>query len=222
MKRSGELAMKMQKDQDGQAAARRRKHSAAPGGFSGKVRHAGAWLLARFCRSDVGQSIVELALIMPVLLALIMGLYSIGMGMIVYEQLGEAAFAGDQAMAANEGVFNAGTTTPTDLCANAYTAVTTVLAGGPNWSTANLAKITYSATLAKTVGSTTTTTNIPASTGSFSCSAQSIAGDLGPKSQVTLTLQYSYPWLPIINPVTTHLMNLGSANMTTQQSVLAF
>ena len=211
--------MKMRRDQDGQAAARR---STASGSVSGKLRPSGGRFLAWLCRNDEGQSIVELALMLPIFLALIMGAFSIGMGMIVYEQLGEAAFAGDQAMATNEGVDDAGTTTQTDLCAKAKTAVITVLTGGPNWSTANLARITYSATLAKTVAGTVTTTTIPASTGSFSCSTQSIAGALGPKSQVTLTLQYPYTWLPIINPVTNQLIALGTVTMRTQQSVLAY
>jgi Flp pilus assembly protein TadG len=215
--------MKMQKVQNGQAAARRSRHSAPPGSVSGKARAAAERLLARLCRGDKGQSIVEMAFMLPILLVLIMGLFSIGIGMIVYEQLGEAAFAGDQAMASNEGVDDPGTTIQTDLCLKAETAVTTVLTGGPNWSTANLARITYSATLARTAtDGTVTTTTIPASTGSFSCSAQSIAGALGPKSQVTLTLQYTYTWLPIINPVTARAMNLGTAHMTMQQSVLAF
>jgi len=179
----------------------------------------GSRFFTRLRSGERGQSLVELAFALPMLLIVVMGVFSIGMGMIVYEQLGEAAFAGDQAMAANQGVFNPGTSTPTDLCAKAYTAVTTVLG---NWSTTNLGKITYSATLANTVGTTTTTTTIPASTGSFSCSAQSIAGDLGPESQVTLTLQYPYTWLPIINPVTQHLISLGTFTLTAQQSVLAF
>ena len=215
--------MKMQRDQDGQAAARRSKHSAAPGSVSGQVRPTGGRLLARLCRSVEGQSIVEMAFAMPILLALIMGLFSIGMGMIVYEQLGEAAFAGDQAMASNEGVDDPGTTIQTDLCLKAKTAVTTVLTGGPNWSSTNLGTIIYSGTLSRTAADgTVTTTAVGPSTGSFSCSAQSIAGAQGPKSQVTLTLQYTYTWLPIINPVTARAMNLGTAHMTMQQSVLAF
>jgi hypothetical protein len=205
------MTMKMQRVQDGRAAARRSKHSAAPGSVSGKARAAGGRLLVWLRRGGKGQALVELAVALPILMALIMGLFSIGMGMIVYEQLGEAAFAGDQAMASNEGVFNPGTTIPTDLCAKAYTAVTTVLAA-PAWSTANLKNITYSATLANAG----VTTPVPASTGSFSCSALSIARDLGPLSQVTLTLSYPYKWLPIFR------MGLGSITITRQQSVLAF
>src|ERR1035437_6664541 len=203
------MAMKMQRDQDGQAAARRSKHSAAPGSVSGKARPAGGRLLALLRRGGEGQSLVELALGLAILVAPIMGLVSVGNAMIVYEQLGEAAFAGDQAMASNEGVDNPGTTTQADLCAKAYTAVTTVLAA-PAWSAANLNKITYSATLANAG----VTTPVPASTGSFSCSA--LSTDLGPKSQVTLTLSYPYTWMPIFG------INLGSTTITTQQSVLAF
>jgi hypothetical protein len=206
--------MKMQRDQDGQAAARRSRHSAASGSVSGKARPSGGRLLAWLRRGDEGQAMVETALVTVfVLLPLFMGTFSVLKGMIVYEQLGEAAFAGDQAMASNEGVDNPGTTTQVDLCAKAYTAVTTVL-GLPLWTTANLSNITYSATLTKTVSGTTTTYNVPASTGSFSCAAHST--DLGPKSQVTLTLKYPYPWDLIYN------INMGTTTITRQQSVLAF
>jgi Flp pilus assembly protein TadG len=201
--------MKMQRVQNRQAAARRNKHSVVPGGVTSKARSVGGRLLALLRRGDEGQALVELALALPILMALVMGLASIGMGMIVYEQLGEAAFAGDQAMASNEGVFDPGTTTQTDICLKAYTAVTTVLAA-PAWSTANLGKITYSATLYKAG----VATPIPPSTGSFSC--KTLSADLGPQSQVTLTLQYPYTWLPIFN------INLGSFTITRQQSVLAF
>jgi hypothetical protein len=205
------MAMKMQRDQDGQAAARRSKHSAAPGGVSGKARPAGGRLLALLRRGGKGQTLVEMALALPILMALIIGLASIGMGAIVYEQLGEAAFAGDQAMATNEGVFDPGTTVQTDICLKAQTAVTTILAA-PAWSAANLGKIIYSASVDKAG----VTTPIPPSTGSFSCKA--LSTDLGPKSNVTFTLQYTYTWLPI----TLIKINMGSITFVRQQSVLAF
>jgi Flp pilus assembly protein TadG len=208
----------MQEVQNGKAAARRSRHSAAQGSVSGKIRRAGGRLLARLCRSDEGQSLVEMAYIIPIFLAVIMGMFSIGLGMIVYEQLGEAAYEGAVAIVQNQGVDDSGTSTQTDLCLKAYNAVQAVLTGGPNWSSTNLANITYSATLYNG----TTATAIPSSNGSFSCSSQSIAGDLGPKSQVTFTLKYTYTWLPILNPVTHTAISLGTANMQTQQSLLAY
>lgn len=191
--------MTLQNDLNGQAAGR----------ASGQVRPAACRLLAWLRRGGEGQSLVELALALPILMALVWGLFSIGNAMIVYEQLGEAAFAGDDAMASNEGVYDAGTTTQTDLCAKAKTAVTTVLSA-PAWSTANLAKITYSASFDKDG----VTTSIPATTGSFSCSTNSTK--LGPKSNVTLTLSYPYTWLPFYGKY------LGSITITRQQSVLAY
>jgi len=157
----------------------------------------------RFLNSDRGQALVELAFALPVLLALVYGVFSIGMGMIVYEQLGEAAFAGDQAMSQFEGI------TGTDLCAKAYTAANTVLAA-PAWTAAQKAQVSYSATFENSGGTTT----IPASTGSFSCSANLAA--LGPKGQVSLTLSYPYTWIPIFGS------NMGTITITRTQSVLAF
>ncbi len=169
---------------------------------SGKAWSLGCRFFARLRSDDKGQNLVELALLAPVLLLLVTGVFSIGMGMIVYEQLGEAAFAGDQSMSQFEGV------TGTDLCGKAYTAVATVLSA-PSWSAANLAKVKFSATL----GNGGTTTTIPQSSGSFSCSGN--LGNLGPKGQVTLRLSYDYTWMPIFGA------NLGTITIVRQQSVLA-
>lgn len=195
--------MTIQKDLNGQAAGR----------ASGQVRPAAGRLLLWLRRGGEGQSLVELALALPILMALVWGLFSIGNAMIVYEQLGEAAFAGDDAMASNEGLIDTVTSTQTDLCAKAKIAVTTVLSA-PAWSTANLAKITYSATLDKTANGVTTTTPVPATTGTFSCAALSTS--LGPKSNVTLTLSYPYTWLPFYGKY------LGTITIKRQQSVLAY
>ncbi len=166
-------------------------------------RPSGPRFCARLRYGCEGQSLVEMALVMPVLLALIYGVVSIGMGMIVYEQLGEAAFAGDQAMSQYEGVAGK------DLCAQAYSAVTATLSA-PSWSSAQASQITYSATLSIAGGATTP---VPASTGSFSCLAY--LDDLGPKGQVTFTLSYPYTWMPIFGS------KMGTITMTRQQSVLA-
>ncbi len=170
----------------------------------------GSRFFTRLRSGERGQSLVELAFALPMLLIVVMGVFSIGMGMIVYEQLGEAAFAGDQAMAQNEGVDSAGTTTQTDICAQAYTAVNTVLAA-PAWSAASLSQITYSATVANAG----VTTSIPASTGSFSC-AGAYSSDLGSKGQVTFTLSYPYTWMPFFGKT------FGKLTMTRSQSVLAY
>ena len=170
----------------------------------------GERLCAYLHSGDGGQSLVEFALVLPMLLILVFGVCSAGMAMIVYEQLGEAAFAGVQALSDNQGVLVSGS--QVDLCAQAYTAVTTVLSA-PSWSKANQNKITYSASFANTVGTTTTTTPVPASTGSFSC--QTLSSDLGSNSQATLTLSYPFTWLPFYGT------NFGTITMTRQQSILA-
>jgi Flp pilus assembly protein TadG len=166
-------------------------------------RASGRRFYAHLRGSCSGQALVEIALAAPLLLVLVLGVFSISMGVIVYEQLGEAAFAGDQAMSQYVNVQGA------DLCAKAYEAVTTVLSA-PAWPAAQLNQITYSATLSVPGGSTT---NVPASTGSFSC--PSYLSDLGDKGQATLTLSYPYKWMPIFG------LNMGTTTMTRQQSVLA-
>jgi hypothetical protein len=151
-----------------------------------------------------------MAFMLPVLLALVYGVLSIGMGMIVYEQLGEATFTGDQVMSQYEGIKDATSGVQVDLCDKAFTAVKTALAP-PIWSATEVNKITYSATFAKSGGATTT---VSPTAGAFACAASSTA--LGPKGQVTLTLSYPYTWAPIFGS------NMGTITITRQQSVLAF
>jgi Flp pilus assembly protein TadG len=197
--------MKMLSEMHGQAKAQGswRSRDAASGSANVKARSISGWLRTRLRRGDEGQTLVEIALVMPLLLALVYGMFSIGLGMIVYQQLGEAAFAGDQAMS------QYATVKATDLCDKAHTAVTTALSA-PAWSAANLNKITYSAILSTADG---TQTPIAASTGTFSCLANLSA--LEDKGMVTLTLSYPYKWMPIFGT------NMGTVTMTRTQSVLA-
>jgi Flp pilus assembly protein TadG len=98
------MAMKMQRDQDGQAAARRSKHSAAPGSVRGKARPAGGWLLARLRRGDEGQAIVEFALVLPMLLLLFTGIFILSVVMYKQILLRTAASQGVQVLALSQNV----------------------------------------------------------------------------------------------------------------------
>jgi Flp pilus assembly protein TadG len=99
------LAMEMQRGQDGQAAARRSRHSAAPGGITGKARSAGGRLLALLRRGDEGQALVETALVMAfLLLPLLMGIFVLSFA--VYDQmlLQTAANQGVQTLALDQNI----------------------------------------------------------------------------------------------------------------------
>src|SRR5215208_3565575 len=60
-------------------------------------------VLARGRRSSRGQSTVELALVLPVLVLLVFGCLKVGMAFFSYEQVASAANAGARAAAVNQG-----------------------------------------------------------------------------------------------------------------------
>ena len=110
--------MKMQRVQDGQAAARRSKPSAAPGGVSGKVRPAGGRLLALLRRGDEGQALVEAALVLAiVVLPLMTGIFSLGLAFSNQQALTQAVGIGATVLSESRHA-------TTDPCADTYSAIT--------------------------------------------------------------------------------------------------
>jgi len=145
-----------------------------------------------------GQALVEAAVVLPLMLMLLVGMFSVGIAMIQYEMLGEATFAGSQQ-------FQNGRQILTDPCASAATAVTAAL---PNWVAAN---ITYSATITDDTGTAQT---IAPSTGSFSCIGGSGANYLTQYQPATFTVSYPYTWIPIFG------VKLGTGSLTRSQTIL--
>jgi Flp pilus assembly protein TadG len=170
--------------------------AAASGRVSAEARFIGNRLRSGLGIGDQGQALVEAAIVLPLMLMLLVGMFSVGVAMIQYEMLGEATFAGSQQFQNGRGIL-------TDPCASAATAVTAAL---PNWVAAN---ITYSATITDNTGTAQT---IPASTGSFSC----ISGSnyLTQYEPATFTVSYPYTWIPIYG------MKLGTGALTRSQTVL--
>ncbi len=96
--------MIMQRVQNGQTAARRSQHSAAPGSISGKARPAGGRLLAWPRRGDEGQALVETALALPVLLMIFTGIFIFAIVMYKQILLRTAASQGVQVLALSQNV----------------------------------------------------------------------------------------------------------------------
>ena len=170
--------------------------AAASGRASAEALSIGDRLHSGLRFGDKGQALVEIALVMPLLLMLLVGMFSVGVAMIQYEMLGEATFAGSQQFQNGRGIL-------TDPCASAAAAVTAAL---PNWVAAN---ITYSASITDDTGTAQT---IAASTGSFSCSGGS--DYLTQYEPATLTVSYPYTWIPIYG------VKLGTGSLTRSQTVL--
>jgi len=149
---------------------------------------------ARFCQGNDGQALVEMAFVLPLMMMLLLGMFSIGLALIQYEMLGQATFAGSQQFQNGRGLLG-------DPCASAAAAVTAAL---PNWTAAN---ITYSGTIEEKDGTIQT---MSASTGSFSCS-----NTLAQYHPATLTVSYPIVWIPIFG------MKLGTGTLTRTQTVMA-
>jgi Flp pilus assembly protein TadG len=136
-------------------------------------------------RSESGSSIVEMALVLPVLLAILTGTASFSLALFSMQQLGNAASTTAQQLGADQGLI-------TDPCATAVTTVTTAL---PNWTAS---KISYKVSITDSSG---TAHNYPTSgmtAGStFSCTAG--AAYMVANEPVTVTLSYQYTWFPILN-----------------------
>lgn len=142
-------------------------------------RLAGLW---RRFRGAEGSALIEITLSLPILLALLTGAASISMGLYSFQQLGNAATAGAQVLASEQGL-------TADPCATAVTSVTGTL---PGWDPS---KLTY--TLSITDSSGTPHSYGPTTGSAFSCAAG--AADMASNEPLTLTVSYAYTWLPILN-----------------------
>jgi Flp pilus assembly protein TadG len=136
---------------------------------------------AKCVKGEEGTSLVELAISVPIMMTLITGAASFSLAFYNLQQLGSATANAAQVLAAEQGLV-------TDPCANVVTSVTTSL---PNWTAS---KITY--TLSITDSSGTATTFGPTAGSSFSCTSG--AADMAQNEPVTVTVSYSYSWLPIL------------------------
>jgi Flp pilus assembly protein TadG len=109
--------MKMQRVQNGQAAARRSRHSAAPGSVSGKARPSGGRLLAWLRRGDEGQAMVETALVLAIIVLPVMtGIFSLGVAFSNQQALAQAVGIGAQFLSESYG-------NTKDPCADTLTAI---------------------------------------------------------------------------------------------------
>jgi Flp pilus assembly protein TadG len=132
-------------------------------------------------RSEEGGSLVEFAIVLPLLLTVLTGSASFAMGFYSLQQLGNSTAGAVQVAAAQSG-------TIADPCAQAVESITASL---PGWTAGNL---TY--TLVITDASGAAHTYGPTTGSSFSCAPPQ--ADQVPDEPVTLTVSYRYTWLPVL------------------------
>lgn len=111
--------MKTLNDLNGQLVAllRGRSRAAPPGRGNVKARSIGGRLRARLRSGDEGQSLLEFALVLPVLMLLMTGILSVGMAYSNQQTLTQAVASGGQALAN----LDQNTSNP---CADTFTAIT--------------------------------------------------------------------------------------------------
>lgn len=129
-----------------------------------------------------GVALVEFAMVLPLLMAILTGAASFCMALYSYQQLGYAASNAAQQLAAQAGLKVA------DPCANV---VTTVTASLPNFTPS---KITYTVTITDPSG--VAHPYGPTAGSSFSCTPGSAY--LGANEPATVQVSYQYSWFPIL------------------------
>jgi Flp pilus assembly protein TadG len=167
-----------------------------------RTRSIGDLFRALVRSGDEGGSLVEFAMVIPLLLLLLTGMASVAMAMISFEQLGQATFAGSQQLQNGRGLL-----TNSDPCLSAAQAVTAAL---PNWNK----NFTYTVTL-------WTAPNVPVIYGPFgpgsgTAGATCAAGftNMTQNQPAQLTVAYQYKWFPMFG------LNLGTGSLARNQTVL--
>jgi Flp pilus assembly protein TadG len=144
------------------------------------------WIIRRLkrvfgSRGEEGAALLEFAVTLPLFLTVLTGTASFSLALYFLQQIGNATSTASQLLGAEAGLI-------TDPCASTVTSVTASL---PNMTAS---KITYTVVITDSGG--TAHTYGPTAGSSFSCTAG--AAEMAPNEPVTVTVKYSYSWLPIL------------------------
>ncbi len=150
-------------------------------------------------KSEEGTALVEFAVTLPLLMMVLTGTASFSLALYFLQQIGNAT-AGAAQTVGEEAIYT------TDPCATVVSSVTGSL---PNLSPT---KLTY--TVAITDSSSTVHTYGPTTGSSFSCTAGATYLSTSVNHPVSVTVKYTYTWLPI-------LKFSPSSNLTSQSTALA-
>jgi Flp pilus assembly protein TadG len=157
------------------------------------LRLLGGRFRAFLCSGSEGGSLVETALVMPLLLLLLTGMFSITMALYSYQQLGYATFSAAQQVGAGRGLL-------ADPCNTVATAIPNGLTG---WTAA---KFTYTVIITDSSGAAHTYG--PTTGSSFSCTGG--AAFMSQNEPVQVIASYAYTWIPGYD------MNLSGSLITTE------
>jgi Flp pilus assembly protein TadG len=143
-------------------------------------------------RNEEGSTLVEFAIVLPGLVALLTGVISFSMAFYSLQQLGNAAGTAVQAVANYQGLYpvTLDSQTISDPCEMALYQVN----HSPSVNGWPVGLFTYTLAITDTSG---TTTYSSTSGTSFSCSAG--ASEESQNEPVVLTVTYTYSWMPILS-----------------------
>ncbi len=161
---------------------------------------------ARIRKDEEGGSLVETALVLPILLSIMLGMFSLTMALYTYQQLGYATFSAAQQLGLSRALAY------TDPC---YQATQTLVAAMPG---ATPSKLSITMTVANAAGTSTTYGPFTGAVANGSgCTAAGNGGTAatqeGQFQPATVNVSYTYTWAPM------WLFNL-SGNLVSQETVI--
>ncbi len=148
------------------------------------IRSIAAWVHARRRNGEEGGALVEFVLVLPLMLTMMTGMFSVVMALMNYQELGSATNAAAQLLITARGNL-------TDPCASVASTVTGAL---PTWTST---KFTYTVTLPDstgaihTYGPTTPTSGAP-----FTCTAGATVLNNAEGNPASVSVTYQYTWIP--------------------------
>jgi len=152
-----------------------------------KAQYPGCRVRAFFRSRAEGSALVETALVLPILMSIMLGMFSLTMALYTFQKLGYATFAGAQELGESRGLYS-------DPC---YQAAQTILAGLPGITAS---KVTITMTITGSSGSTpySFAGNVASGSG---CTAAGTGGSTGTQllanEPATVTVSYTYTWMPM-------------------------
>jgi Flp pilus assembly protein TadG len=161
--------------------------AAAYGSVRAKAQYPGCRVRAFFRSHAEGSALVETAMVLPILMSVMLGMFSLTMALYTYQKLGYATFAGAQELGESRGLYS-------DPC---YEAAQTIVTGLPGFTAS---KLTITMTITGSSGSTAYTFAGNVASGS-GCTAAGTGGSTGTQllanEPATVTVSYAYTWIPM-------------------------
>ena len=164
----------------------------------GDIRLAASRILTRLCTGQDGSSLVETALVIFILMTpVLLGVFSVCMALVSYQQLNYAVMTATQTVAAGRNII-------TDPCKTVASSITSQLSG---WTAANF---TYTVTITTTVDGVSSpySSGAMAGTTAATCGGSSTSSGNGNYAltnaiggangnPVQVNVSYTYKWFPL-------------------------